>query len=139
MTVKKMSNDKRLAAKAREVLEFAERRAKKAKDWLEVHRGLLDMTSKLFVTPAERTAFYRTKEYRRILALLNRLPYPDVDESKLPVVSFNATDNTTMSVPADLGPGRARADREKTRRVIPFGSPAGRLPWVCFLDLTHLF
>jgi hypothetical protein len=72
-----------LAAKARELLEFAERRAGQAADWVELHNALFGLSGKateLFTTEAERTAFARTAECKRIFALLDDLPQPAVKE-----------------------------------------------------------
>src|SRR5438552_547605 len=70
-----------ILAKARQVLEFAERCAAKAADRAEFRNALFTPNGKaslLFPTEAERTAFCRTKEYKRILALMDKLPPPPV-------------------------------------------------------------
>jgi HicB family len=72
-----------VAAKARQVLEFAERRAEQAADWVELHNALFGIGGKateLFTTEAERTAFSRTKECKRIFALFDSLPPPAVKD-----------------------------------------------------------
>jgi hypothetical protein len=72
-----------IAAKAREVLAFAEERAEKAADWIELHNALFGLGGKateLFTTESERTAFARTEERKRIFALLDGLPHPDVKD-----------------------------------------------------------
>ena len=51
---------KTLAAKARQVLEFAQERAKEAADWLEVHFAIFSAggkASELFSTESERSAW----------------------------------------------------------------------------------
>jgi hypothetical protein len=77
----KVSNQVR--ARARQVLRFAEHRARQAADWVELHNALFGLAGKataLFPTDSERTAFCRTDEYKRILALMDRLPPPPVKE-----------------------------------------------------------
>jgi hypothetical protein len=72
-----------LQAKARQLLAFAEERARRAADWVELHNALFGMGGKateLFTTESERTAFARTAECKRILALLDDLPAPVVKE-----------------------------------------------------------
>jgi hypothetical protein len=72
-----------VAAKAREVLEFAEERAKQAANWVELHNALFGIGGKateLFSTESERTAFAKTDERKRICALLDGLPHPDVKD-----------------------------------------------------------
>ena len=71
------------AAKARELLQFAEQRAGQAADWVELHNALFGLGGKaneLFTTEAERTAFARTDECKRIFALLDDLPQPALKE-----------------------------------------------------------
>jgi HicB family len=93
MTAKvKAKVNKRIAAKARQVLEFAESKAKEVPDWLELHFALFGVGGKasdLFPTEAERSAFLRTAEYKRINALMNTLPHPKTDEMKELVSSAN--------------------------------------------------
>ncbi|MHB1423441.1 MAG: hypothetical protein ACYC3I_09665 [Gemmataceae bacterium] len=70
-----------LSAKARHVLEFAQQRAATASDWIELSNALFGIDGKateLFATEKERSDFCRTKEYQRILALLDTLPQPPV-------------------------------------------------------------
>lgn len=81
----KAKANKQIAAKARQVLEFAEVKAKEVSDWLELHFALFGVGGKateLFPTEAERSAFLRTAEYKRINALMNTLPHPKKDEIK---------------------------------------------------------
>jgi hypothetical protein len=71
----------RVIAKARQVLEFAQQRAARAADWLELSNALFGLGGKateMFPTEAERTAFCRTEQYKQILALLDTLPQPQV-------------------------------------------------------------
>jgi HicB family len=71
----------RIVAKSRQVLEFAQQRAAKAADWIELSNALFGLGGKateLFSTESERTAFCRTEEYKRILALMDTLPPPPV-------------------------------------------------------------
>lgn len=68
-----------LAAKARDLLEFAEQRARRAASWVELHNALFGLGGKateLFATESERTAFAQTEECKRIFALLDALPQP---------------------------------------------------------------
>jgi HicB family len=93
MTAKAKSPvNKKIAVKARQVLEFAQQRAQEAADWLEVHFavfGAEGLASKLFPTEHERTAFLRTAEYKQFLALLDRLPRPTKNETREVVSSAN--------------------------------------------------
>jgi hypothetical protein len=87
----------RIRAKARAVLEFAEQQAGQAADWLELSNALFGIGGKAtvaFPTERERTAFCKTEEYRRILALMDRLPAPPVKE----VVELTASANGAISV-----------------------------------------
>ena len=71
----------RIVAKARQALEFAQKHAARAEDWIELSNALYGPGGKateLFPTEAERTAFCRTEEYKRILALMDTLPQPQV-------------------------------------------------------------
>jgi hypothetical protein len=70
-----------VAAKARQLLAFAEQRARQAADWVELHNALFGLGGKateLLATGAERAAFARTPERKRIFALLDGLPTPAV-------------------------------------------------------------
>ena len=63
---------RRVSTKARQVLAFAEQRARQATDWLELSNALFGLGGKAtlaFSTEAERTAFCKTDEYKRILRL----------------------------------------------------------------------
>lgn len=78
---KKPKVNPRMLAKARQVLAFAQQRAAKAADWIELSNALFGLGGKateLFPTESERTAFSRTEEYKRTLALLDTLPRPQV-------------------------------------------------------------
>ena len=80
-TKKKTKVSARIIAKARQVLEFAQERAAKVADWLELSNALFGVGGKateLFATEPERTAFCRTEEYKRILTLMDTLPQPRV-------------------------------------------------------------
>jgi hypothetical protein len=84
MPAKKQSPvSRQIAARARRVLEFAEGRARDAADWLELSNALFGPGGKAtlaFSTAADRTAFCKTGEYKRILALMDRLPAPAARE-----------------------------------------------------------
>jgi hypothetical protein len=83
---------KQVAAKARQVLEFAESRAKAVSDWLELHFALFGVGGKAtesFPTETERREFLRTAEYKRINALMNTLPHPKKNGMKELVSSAN--------------------------------------------------
>jgi hypothetical protein len=84
-------------ARAREVLAFAEQQAGENADWLELSNALFGPGGKAtvaFPTERERTAFCKTEEYRRLLALMDRLPAPAVKE----VVELAASANGAISV-----------------------------------------
>jgi hypothetical protein len=84
--------NKQIAARARQVLEFAEAKAKEATDWLELHFALFGVNGKateLFPTAANRSAFLRTDEYKRLLALMDTLPRPKNNEIREVVSSAN--------------------------------------------------
>lgn len=88
---------RRVVTKARQVLEFAEQRVGEAADWLELSNALFGLGGKAtlaFSTEAERTAFCKTDEYKRILALMDRLPAPPVKE----FVELAASANGAISV-----------------------------------------
>lgn len=80
------------AAKAREVLEFAESKAPTVADWLELHSAVFGVGGKateLFPTEAERSAFLQSEEYKRLLALIDTLPRPRKKEIRERVASAN--------------------------------------------------
>jgi hypothetical protein len=88
---------KAAVAKARQVLAFAERRVRDGADWVELSNALFGLGGKAtqaFPTEAERTAFCKTAEYKRILALMDRLPAPPVKE----FVELAASANGAISV-----------------------------------------
>lgn len=96
-TNKKALVSRRIVAKAREVLAFAEERAREAADWLEVSNALFGPGGKAtlaFATEAERTAFCKTDEYKRLLALLDRLAPPPLKE----IVEYTASANGAISM-----------------------------------------
>lgn len=77
------SKRSKVAAKARQLLEFAEQRAQQAADWVELHNALFGLGGKateLLATESERTAFARTNECKRIFALLDNLPAPAIKD-----------------------------------------------------------
>jgi hypothetical protein len=72
----------RIVARARQVLAFAEEHARQAASWIELSNALFGPDGKVmeaFATEAERTAFCKTQEYKRMLALLDSLPPPPVN------------------------------------------------------------
>lgn len=78
---KKSKVSARIVAKAKQVLEFARQRAAQATDWIELSNALFGLGGKAtetFATESERTAFCQTREYKEILALMERLPQPTV-------------------------------------------------------------
>ena len=89
-TKPKMS--KKIAAKARQVLEFAESRAKEVADWLELHYDLFGVrgrATELFPTEADRAVFLQTDEYKRLLALMDTMPRPKKNAIREMVSSAN--------------------------------------------------
>jgi hypothetical protein len=91
-TKPKSKVSKQVAAKARQVLEFAEQYAAHAADWLDLHFALFGVNGKaseLFAEEKERAAFLRTAEYKRILALIDTLPRPSEKGIKEIVSSAN--------------------------------------------------
>jgi hypothetical protein len=83
-TKRKTTSSRALTAKARQVLAFAQKKAKQVADWVELHFSLFAVDGKatdLFATEAERAAFLRTAEYKQILALFKDLPSPEVKET----------------------------------------------------------
>ena len=94
-TKSKASNH--VVAKARQLLKFAEQRSAESADWLDLSNALFGLGGKAttaFATEAERTAFCKTDEYKRILALMDRLPAPPVKE----FVELAASANGAISV-----------------------------------------
>jgi hypothetical protein len=86
-----------IVAKARQVLAFAEQRARQAADWVELSNALFGLGGQAtlaFATESERTAFCKTEEYKRLLALLDGLPAPPVKE----IVELTASANGAISV-----------------------------------------
>jgi hypothetical protein len=80
-TRKKPKVNADIRTRAREVLAFAEVRARTARDAAEFSNSLFapgGRAIELFPTQPERAAFFRTPEYRRILALKATLPSPPV-------------------------------------------------------------
>jgi hypothetical protein len=88
---------KAVTAKARQVLAFAQAKANDVSDWLELHSALFSVGGKateLFPTEAERGAFLRTAEYKKVLALMDTLPHGAPRE----VVDRNGTASGAISV-----------------------------------------
>jgi hypothetical protein len=78
-TKRKLKVSAAIRARAREVLAFAEERVKTAADSAEFSNSLFAPGGRAiisFPTPPERAAFFRTPEYRRILAMQAQLPKP---------------------------------------------------------------
>jgi hypothetical protein len=87
----------RIVARARQVLAFAEERAEASADWIELSNALFGLGGKAteaFPTERERTAFCKTEEYKRVLALLDRRPAPSSKE----FVELAASANGAISV-----------------------------------------
>jgi hypothetical protein len=94
---KKPKVSRTIVARAREVLAFAERRAGEVADWLTLSNELFGIAGKAtlaFSTAADRAAFGKTAEHKRILALMDALPTPAVKE----VLDLTATANGAISV-----------------------------------------
>ena len=94
---RKTGSNRKIVAKARKVLAFAEQRASQAADWVEMSNALFGVGGKAtlaFSSEAERTAFCKTQEYKRLLALMDRLPAPPVKE----IVELAASANGAISV-----------------------------------------
>jgi hypothetical protein len=99
----KASVSSHVAAKARKVLKFAEDRATQAADWVELHNALYGLGGKateLFATEAERTAFCKTPEYRRISKLMDTLPAPPVKGFPEPVPTATGAISVRLPRPA---------------------------------------
>jgi hypothetical protein len=98
MSAKKKAHVSReVVAKARQLLEFAERRAEDAADWMELSNTLFGPGGKAtsaFPTEEERTAFCKTAEYKRLLSLMDRLPAPPVKE----FIDLTSSANGAISV-----------------------------------------
>jgi hypothetical protein len=98
MSIKKKTKvSRQIVAKARQLLEFAERRAAQAADWMELSNALFGVGGKAtlaFPTESERTAFCRTDQYKRLLMIMNSLPAPPVKE----IVELAASANGAISV-----------------------------------------
>ncbi len=84
-----------IVARAKQVLAFAAKRRETAHDWVELHNavfGIKGKATELFQTEAERRAFTRTAECRRVHALMDGLPKPPV--KKLGVIHIDANGST---------------------------------------------
>src|SRR5438034_6735987 len=94
---KNRSKNGQVVAKARRVLAFAQRRVRDGDNWVDMSNALFGVGGKAtqsFPTEAERTAFCKTNEYKRVLALLDRLPAPPARE----LVELAASANGAISV-----------------------------------------
>lgn len=83
MPAKRKRVSAKVDAKTRQLLAFAQERARQAADWVELHNALFGLSGKateLLATESERTAFARTPECQRIFALLDGLPPPAVKD-----------------------------------------------------------
>src|SRR2546421_12954454 len=79
---------KSIAARAREALAFAQQLRAKKTNWLEAHNALYGIGGKgarLVPTQAERSAFARTEEHRRITEKPDQLPEPAAGETVSPL------------------------------------------------------
>ncbi len=97
MPAKKKVIPSGITAKARQVLKYAEERAGKASDWIDLSNAIFGIGGKateLFTTEADRTAFCRTPEYKRVLALMDTLRAPPIKE----FVELQTTANGAISV-----------------------------------------
>jgi hypothetical protein len=98
MVAKRAANvSPKIRAKARAVLAFAEQQGGETANWLELSNALFGPGGKAtvaFPSERERTAFCKTAEYKRILAVMDRLPAPPVKE----VVQLTASANGAISV-----------------------------------------
>lgn len=74
-----MAKPKSIERRAKSALEFAKKRSKSAANWHELHQALYGVQGKctqLFPTRSDRAAFAGTEEYRKIAALVDKLPEP---------------------------------------------------------------
>ncbi len=98
MVAKKTSTvTSQVRAQARRVLAFAEERARESASWVDLSNALFGVAGKAteaFPTEPQRTAFCKTPEYKRILALMDTLPPPPVKE----IVELTASANGAISV-----------------------------------------
>jgi hypothetical protein len=86
-----------IRARARQVLAFAEKRARETASWVDLSNALFGVAGKAteaFSTERDRTAFCKTSEYKRILAIMDTLPAPPVKE----IVELTASANGSISV-----------------------------------------
>ncbi len=100
---KKATGDAKLRAKARQVLAFAEEKAQQVADWAELEMLLFGVNGKatqMFPTEAERTAFCRTPERKKLSALLNKLPSPPVRDMDEPPAAIDGT--ITLRLPRSV-------------------------------------
>jgi hypothetical protein len=91
----------KIVAKAREVLAFAEQRAGEVSDRFQLWNALYSAggkASQLFETEAERAAFSKTNEYKRIQALMECLPTPPVREN----VNLTVNGHVSLQLPRSV-------------------------------------
>lgn len=82
-TKKKRPVSRTIIAKARKVLKFAEKLAKEVKNDMDFRNALYTpngMVSVTFPTQAERAAFFKTKEYDKLIDLIVSLPPPPLSD-----------------------------------------------------------
>jgi hypothetical protein len=94
---KKPTPSRRVRTRARQVLEFAQQHAREVANWVELSNALFSPEGKAtlaFPTAADKTAFCKTPEYKSLLALLNTLPPPPVQE----VINLTSSANGAISV-----------------------------------------
>ena len=80
-TIKKPKVGAKIIAKAKQVLTFAQDKARTCKDSSELFNAIFSPSGKavaVFPDESERDAFFRTKEYKKIRELENDLPNPPV-------------------------------------------------------------
>jgi hypothetical protein len=85
---KKTPVSRAVVAKARKVLEFAKQRAREVQNQMELNNALYTprgMVSISFPTEAERAAFFKTKEFDQILALMVGLPDPPLSDEVIEI------------------------------------------------------
>lgn len=82
-TRKKTPVSRAIVAKAQKVLKFAEKLVQEVQNDMEFINALYTpkgMVSVTFPTQAERTAFFKTKEYDRLIDLIVSLPPPPLSD-----------------------------------------------------------
>ncbi len=82
-TKKKPKVSRAIVAKARKVLKFAQEQAKQVSNRYELANALYTpdgMVLRLFPTREERSAYFKTKEYKQIVDLIISLPRPPLSD-----------------------------------------------------------